>query len=350
MRFVHAELLWLFATLPLLALLGWWNLARRRRALQHFAGGEASEVRLGVEISVHRRAAKQLLLSVALAALIFAAARPQWGTRLESVNRRGVDVVVMIDTSLSMVAEDVAPSRLARALHQTDMLLERLAGNRVALMTFAGQASLLSPLTLDHAAVRLFLDTVEGEAAQVPGTALAEALELAQSAFSDAEHGTEARTRAIVLFTDGEDHEGELDALPAALKTAGVGLFSVGCGSTRGAPIPLRDDAGNATGYKKDREDKVVTTRLEESVLEALALEVGGRYYRSTPRGEEISEIADAITALDSREYGAVLRARYEDRYQIPLMLALLALCAETILSDRRRHRAAGASGNGEAA
>jgi Ca-activated chloride channel family protein len=346
MRFVHAELLWLLAALPLLALLGWWNLARRTRALERFAGGELSEARLGVAVSAHRRAAKQLLLFLALAAVILAAARPQWGSRMEEVNRRGVDVVVVIDTSLSMLAEDVAPSRLARARHQTDALLERLAGNRVALVTFAGQATLLTPLTLDHAAVRLFLDTIEGEAGQVAGTALADALRLAVTAFSDPDAGDEERTRAIVLFTDGEDHEGELDVLPGELKQAGVGLFAVGCGSTRGAPIPLHDEAGNPSGYKKDGEGKVVTTRLEEGVLESLALEVGGRYYRSSPGGDEIDEIAKAVTSLDSREYGAVLRARYEDRYQIPLLVALLALCAETVLGDGRR-RAAGTGGEG---
>jgi len=338
MRFLHPEVLWLFALLPLIVLAGWWNLLRRGRALRRFAGGADRVGRFTGDVCLHRRAAKQLLLYLALVAVFLAAARPQWGTRLETVNRRGVDVVVLIDTSLSMAAEDVAPNRLARAKHQTDRLLKLLAGNRVALATFAGQPTLACPLTLDHAAVRLFLDTVEPESTQVPGTALAEALRLAARSFGVEDGpGAEPRTRAVVLFTDGEDHEGELDSLPAELSQAGVGLFAIGCGSTRGAPIPLRDESGASIGYKMDREDKVVTTRLEEGVLEALALDSGGRYYRSSSGGEEIEDIAEAITSLDSREYGAVLRSRYEDRFQIPLAVALLALCAEGAIGDRRR-------------
>jgi Ca-activated chloride channel family protein len=337
MRFAGPELLWLLLLLPLLGFAGWWAVLRRRRALRRFAGGAHLVARFTGEVSLHRRAAKQLLLFLALASTIVAAARPQWGTRLEPITRRGVDVVVVLDTSLSMAAEDAAPNRLDLAKHQVDLLLERLAGNRVALVTFAGEPTLLCPLTLDHAAVRLFLDTVEAESVQVPGTAMAEAIRTGMAAYGDDDPAAGPRTRALVLFSDGEDHEGELDSLPRELKQAGVELYAVGCGSTRGAPIPLRDEAGASTGYKKDREGKVVTTRLEEGVLETLALDSGGRYYRSTSGAQEVEDIAQAISALGSREFGSVLRARYEDRFQIPLALALLALVAESLIGDRRR-------------
>jgi Ca-activated chloride channel family protein len=336
-RFVHPELLWAILALPLLAAAGWAAAARRRRKLQRFAGGAEFIGRFSNEVCLHRRAAKHMLLYLALLLLIVTAARPQWGTRLEPVTRKGVDVVVVLDKSLSMAAEDVAPHRLGYAKHAIDSLLKRLAGDRVALVTFAGQPTVACPLTLDHVAVRLFLDAVDVESAQVPGTALAEALRLGVGALESSEGAAQERGRALVLFSDGEDHEGGLEEIAEELGRAGVALYAVGVGTTRGAPIPIRDRGGALTGYKKDREDRVVTTRLDESIMELLALDTGGRYYRATATEVEVDEIAQSLTAMDAHEFGAVLRARYEDRYQVPLLLALLALAAETLLGDRRR-------------
>ena len=339
-RFLYPDLLWLLALLPLLLIGAVWASKRRARALALFAGGDENRGRFDAEIGYHRRITKALLLLVAMAGIIVAVARPQWGTRLEPIERRGVDIAIVLDRSLSMAAEDIAPSRLGHARHAVDNLLQAIEGNRVALIAFAGSPAVLCPLTLDHSAVRLFLDVVEPEATQVPGTALAEALALGEQSLRASDQDDEQRSRALVLFTDGEDHEGELEGAIRSLNNAGVSVFAVGCGTPRGAPIPLRKPGAALTasvGYKKDREGRVVTTRLDESVLEQLALETGGRYYRATPLENEIDEIATALTSMDGQEYGAVLRARFEDRYQIPLALALLALLIETLLGDRKR-------------
>jgi Ca-activated chloride channel family protein len=336
MRFARPELLWLLLLLPVLAAGLLAAAARRRRALDRFAGGAANRIRFLDEVSSHRRAAKALLWLLAAGCAIVAAARPQWGTRLEPITRTGIDVVVAIDTSRSMAAEDVPPDRLGQATHAAASLVSRLAGNRVALITFAGRATLICPLTVDHGAVKLFLDTIEIDSAPVPGTALAEALRVALRAFGEPERAS-SRTRAIVLFTDGEDHEGKLDEALSALKRGGVAVYAVGTGTGSGGPIPLRDDHGNVGGYKKDREGRVVTTRLDEEALGAVALKTDGRYYRATPSEIEIEEIARALAGMDAREFGTVLRVRYEERFQIPLGLALVALLAEACLSDRRR-------------
>jgi Ca-activated chloride channel family protein len=340
MRFARPELLWMLLLLPVLAggLLA--VAARRRRALERFAGGAANRSRFLDEVSFHRRAAKALLWLLAAGAAIVAVARPQWGTRLEPITRTGIDVVVAIDTSRSMAAEDVPPNRLGQALHAASSLVSRLAGNRVALITFAGRATLVCPLTVDHGAAKLFLDTVEIDSTPVPGTALAEALRVALRAFGEPGSDT-ARTRAIVLFTDGEDHEGEIEDALAALKRAGVAVYAVGTGTVGGGPIPVKDGHGNVGGYKKDREGRVVTTRLDEQGLGDVALGTDGRYYRATPAEIEVEEIARALAGMDAREFGTVLRVRYEERFQIPLALALAALLAEACLSDRRRKRKA---------
>jgi Ca-activated chloride channel family protein len=337
MRFLLPQILWLIAALPLVGAAGWLMARRKAAALRRFAGGTEQVSRFTGDVSTNLRAAKIILLYTALLALILAAARPQWGTRLEPVTRKGVDVVIVLDNSLSMAAEDLAPSRLDYARHAIDSLLKRLTGDRVALVTFAGQATLACPLTLDHAAVRLFLDTVRPEAMQVPGTALADALRLAASVAAPRELPAEERSRVVVLFSDGEDHEGGIEEVGGMLKKEDISLFAVGVGSIRGSTIPLRDSIGALQAYKKDREGKVITTRLDESLLEELALGVGGRYYRATATEIEIDQIAQAITGMDAREYGSVLRARYEERFQIPLLLALAALAAEALLGDRRR-------------
>jgi Ca-activated chloride channel family protein len=336
-RFAHPELLWLILLLPPMFVAGWWSAVRSGRALRRFAGGPRLVSRFTGEVSVHRRAAKLLLLYFALACVILAAARPQWGTRLEPITRSGADVVVLLDTSLSMAAEDLAPNRLEQARNGIDQLLRRLSGDRVGLITFAGRATVACPLTLDQAAVRLFLHVVQVETVQVPGTALAEALGLAVQSFGDEPAVQAERGRAVVLFSDGEDHEGGLDEVLEELRDNGIVVYSVGCGTTRGAPIPMRDAAGISTGYKKDHEDKIVTTRLDEGVLERLALETGGNYFRGTAMGQEIDQIAEGLSSMEAGELGTVLRARYEERFQIPLAAALLALLAESLLGDRRK-------------
>lgn len=340
MRFAEQDLLLLLGLLPVLGLLSWLVGRARRRALDRFAGAPEHAARFTTEVSANRRAAKTLLLLLAIAAGILAAARPQWGTRLEPINRRGVDVAVVLDTSLSMAAQDAPPDRLGLARHAAATLLRKLGGDRVALVTFAGSASLACPLTLDHDAARLFLDSLDVESVSMPGSAIGEALRVAVRAFGGGEAGGGGRHRAVVLFSDGEDHEGEIDDAIALLKQARVNVYAVGCGSARGAPIPLKDASGVISGYKKDKDGRVVTTRLEEATLEKLALETDGRYYRATPSEGEVEEIARALAGMEAREFGTVLRTRYEDRFQIPLGIALVALVAETLLPDSRRRRA----------
>jgi len=211
MRFAAVEWLWLLTLVPLAALAGWWVHTRRRKALQRFAGGWGQLPRFTTEISPHRRAIKLLLLYVGLCVLPLALARPQWGTRLEPITRRGADVVILLDASLSMSAEDLAPNRLAQAKHTIGSLLDRLVGDRVALVTFAGEAHLSCPLTVDHGAIRLFLESIDVEAVSLPGTSLGPALETGFDALRIDGQGMDDRGRALVVFSDGEDHTGELD-------------------------------------------------------------------------------------------------------------------------------------------
>ncbi len=337
MRFASPDWLWLQLLVPCFALAGWWVLLRRRKALERFASGPVFAPRFALEVSPHRRFLKALLVYLTLFTLPIVLARPQWGTRLEPLTRRGSDVVIVLDTSLSMSAEDLAPNRLEQAKHAIGSLLDRVAGDRLALVTFAGEAHSSCPLTVDHGALRLLLDAVGVDTVPVQGTALAGALETAWAALRREGGETVARGQAIVLFSDGEDHGGESDKVVGKLAASGIVVHAVGCGTSRGAPIPLRDESGSIAGYKKDDEERVVTTRLAEDVLEQIALETGGRYYRATASEVEVDEIAQALLSLAQGELGSEMRARYEERFQFPLSVALAALLAETLLGDRRR-------------
>ena len=337
MRFAEPQWLWLLCLVPTVLVAGLVAHARRRRALLRFAGGVEAVARSAREVSIHRRVVKLLLTCAALTAIPLALARPQWGSRLETITRRGADVVVALDTSLSMSAEDLAPSRLEQAKHAIAALLERIPGERVSLVTFAGEAHLACPLTVDHGAALLFLEAADLDAVPVGGTAVGAALETALTAFGDADQAREERGRAILLFTDGENTVGEVDATLDRLEERGIAVYAVGCGTTRGAPIPLRDENGNLTGYKKDREGKVVTTRLDQTVLDHVAFETGGRSWQATTSEAEIDELGQMLSKLAQGDLGSEVRARYEERFQLPLLFALAALVGETLTGDRRR-------------
>jgi len=339
MRFAVPDLLWLLLAVPILALFGWWAHSARDRAVRRFAGNSEYVSRFTGQVSRNRRAIKVLLLQLALVGVVLALARPQWGSRLEPITRHGADIVMVLDSSLSMATEDLAPSRLEQAKHAIGSLLDLLAGDRVALVTFAGQAHANCPLTVDHGAVRLFLESVDVNSVSAPGTALGNALSTALRLLRSGQRGVEDRGKAIVLFSDGEDHEGELGPVLDELARNNVLVYAVGCGSTRGAPIPLKDSSGKLTGYKKNREGQVVTSRLSEESLEKIALESGGRYYRATTSEVEVDEIARALSALSRGEIRSEVRTRYEERFQFPLAVAWLALVCETLLGDRRRVR-----------
>jgi Ca-activated chloride channel homolog len=336
MRFAMPEALWALLLVPALGALILASAGLRRRALARFAGGAGWAARASGEVSPNRRAVKAVCLLIAVAAGVVALARPQWGSGTEAITRKGIDLVIAIDTSKSMDAEDAPPTRLQRGIRAAGKLLDELEGDRVALVTFAGSATVACPLTLDHEAIRLFLDGLDTESVSVAGTALADAADAAIRALGPSESGAgETKGRAVLVISDGEDHEGGVEEAERALKRSGVTVFAIGVGTEQGAPIPT----GEAGAYKKDREGKLITTRLDEKPLRTLAVDTGGRYYRATPAEGEIAELAKAMSAMDAAGSGTVLRTRWVERFQIPLAVALLALLVETALSDRRKTR-----------
>ena len=332
MRFGAPFYLWLLGLVPvlagLLALAAW----RRGRDLDRL--GDAALVRrLAASVSLERRVIKAVLLVIAAVFLVLALARPQWGARLETVTRRGIDVVVAVDTSASMLAEDVAPSRLAQARAAVLSLIDLLEGDRIGLVAFSGTAYVACPLTLDYGAAAMFVDVLDPDLLPIQGTAIAGALRTATAAFPEGER----RHKVIILITDGEDHEGDVQAAATEAADAGVIVYTVGVGSPAGTPIPLRNARGEVTGYKEDRDRRKVTSRLDEGALESIAVTTRGKYHRASAEGIELGRIYGEIAAMDRKTLSSRLQSAFEERYPLPLGAALLLLLIEAAMGDRRR-------------
>ncbi len=337
MHWGDLQYLHLFWLVPFMALFFWWSFRRRRQALLCFAKGPLAE-NLVRGVGVGKQKFKVLLFLLFVVFALLTLLRPQWGTKLETVRRTGVDIMIALDTSLSMDTQDVVPGRLEKAKHEIRALIDSLQGDRVGLVVFAGTSLVNCPLTIDQNAVKLFLDVVDTQVIPKPGTNISEAIRRATQAFETRDR----RHKVIILVTDGENLEGDPISAAEDAKQAGVVIYSIGVGTAAGEPIPLRDEKGNITGYKKDEAGGVVVSRLDEDTLQRLATTTGGQYFRATPSETEVEQIYHAVSQMDRKEFESKVYLTYVDRFQIPLGVALALIILESLISDsrsERRHR-----------
>jgi Ca-activated chloride channel homolog len=289
---IFAEPLWLWAllALPLVALAEAWTTRRDRARTARLVARPlwAKVVRTSAESWRYVRLALVLL---GTAGLVLALARPQWGIVREKVEREGIDVVLVLDTSGSMATEDVPPNRFQLAKTAIINLVQRLDGNRFALVAFEGDAYPLVPLTLDADALGLFLETLEPGAVPSPGTSLGAGLAKGLAAFADKGR----QNKVMILVSDGEDLEGEVDAAVRSAKEAGVVVHTVGVGTANGQPVPDFDREGNRRGYKKNEDGSVVVSRLHPETLEAIARGTGGRAFLLTPADLSLSALGATL-------------------------------------------------------
>ncbi len=276
----------------------------------------------------NRRIWKAILIHLTFISLVVAISGPQIGTAMEDVKREGIDIIVALDVSLSMRAEDISPNRLEKAKYEVNKLIDLLEGDRIGLVAFAGMAHVQSPLTLDYSAARLFLRLMDTDLIPQPGTAIGDAIRTAKKAFNQKER----KHKVLILITDGEDHESE--PLKAAEEAAeeGILIYTIGLGSPQGVPIPVYNKYGNPAGFKKDRSGNVVTTKLDATTLQQIAYATAGKYYISTSGEAELDEIYKEVSKLEKKELTSRQFSQYENRYQIFLALALLFLLIETFL------------------
>ena len=334
MKWGHSQLLlWLPLAIPLAWAL-FALLRRRRRALGQIVDPSMLSV-LAPAWSPARAKARLWLRVLALALLFAALARPQWGFRWEEVRRKGLDIVVVLDTSRSMMASDLAPSRLQQAKWGVRDLVRNLRGDRIGLVPFAGSSLLVCPLTIDYAAFMMSLDDLYSGIIPRGGTAIEQALRTAVAAFP----ADRSADRVILLVTDGEDHEGDPLALLPELKEQNIRVFAIGIGTLAGDMIP----GGEGEGYFKDRRGQVVMSALREDVLQKLALETGGTYVRSAPGDTGLERVfRESIDSLKRAEQESRTARIHEERFVWFLAAALALLAWEALLTERRKTPANG--------
>lgn len=326
----------LLVWLPLAIPLAWalFALLRRRRAALAQLVDPALIGVLAPNWNPARAKSRLVLRVLALALLVLALARPQWGFRWEEVRRKGLDLMVVLDTSRSMMASDIKPTRLQQAKWGIRDLLRNLRGDRVGLVPFAGSSILQCPLTIDYAAFAMTLDDVYSGIIPKGGTAIEQALRTAVAAFP----ADRAADRVILLITDGEDHEGDPLALLPELKEKDVRVYTIGIGTLEGEMVPAGDNQG---GYFKDRQGQIVKTALKEDVLQKLALGTGGTYVRSAPGDTGLERVFnESIANLKRSEQENRTAKIYEERFVWPIAAALLLLAWEALLGDRRKNHA----------
>jgi Ca-activated chloride channel family protein len=232
------------------------------------------------------------------------------------------------------LAEDIRPNRLARSKQEIQRFVERLEGDRAALVAFSGDAFLQCPLTSDYGAFRIFLDVLEPGLIEAPGTDLSRAMETALEAFPPGE----GKHRVMVLLTDGEDHGGRALEIAEKAAEAGVVIYTVGIGSEAGVPIPVQDGTGQRV-YKRDNRGEIVSTKLAPDLLAKIASTTGGEFYHAQPGRFELLDVLKKINAMEKRTLDSQQLSRFEERYQIPLAIVLVLLVLEMLISDRRRRK-----------
>ncbi|MCS6808235.1 MAG: VWA domain-containing protein [Bacteroidota bacterium] len=329
-RFQYSEYLYALILLPLLAVVFWISRRQRLRALAAF-GNIALVQQLFPNVSEAKPFWKFVLFALGYAALVIGIANPQIGTKLEEVKREGVNIMLALDVSNSMRAEDLKPHRLERAKQAITRMLDKLSSDRVGLIVFAGEAYLQLPLTNDYGAVKMFLSALEPPMIPTQGTNIGAAIRLAQRSFNAAEQ----RHKTLIIITDGEDHENDVLKATKDAREDGIIIHTIGIGSPEGAPIPTYV-MGMPSGYRKDRSGNIIITRLNEKILQECASIGGGVYVRASNTEFGLNLILEEIGKMEKKEFGTKVFTNFEDRFQYVLGLALLFLLWEMLLSARR--------------
>ena len=329
-RFANPEYLNLLYLLPVLVALFWYLGRNRKKLLQNFADIELHKTLFPTDSNL-KRWTKFVLILVALTCLVFAAANPQVGTKMQEVKQTGIDVFILLDVSNSMMAEDIKPNRLEKAKYQISNLINKLRGDRIGLIIFAGQAYIQIPLTTDYSAANLFLSAVDVNSVPTQGTAIASAINLATASFD-----TLSTQKVIIAITDGEDHEGDVQKAVENAIEREIKIYAIGLGSQAGVPIPVYNNTNQLVGFRKDRDGNTVLTKLDEEILKRVAIDGNGKYFRGTNYEDHLDKIYSELSELEQTEFGVKKVTDYEDRFYYLLIPALLLLVLEFFISEKK--------------
>lgn len=331
MKFGSLEAINLLWVVGLIVLFYLWCWGKRTALKERFIDKELLS-EMGASIDIKKQKLKNILIIFALFMFVFALMRPRWGFHWRQIKRKGLDIIVAIDTSKSMLAEDVRPNRLRRSKLAVEDLIKRLKGDRIGLIAFAGEAFLQCPLTVDYNGFILALNDLDVETIPRGGTSISKAIKEAIKGFE----GGLKKYKVLILITDGEDHEGDPIQAAKEAKKEGIKIYCIGIGTKEGELIPVTDESGRKV-FLKDRAGNVVKSRLDESVLQKIALMTGGSYVRASGAEFGLELIYEKrLSKLERREIESRMKKLYEERFQIPLFLGFVLLMVEFLIPERR--------------
>lgn len=337
-RFESPAILMMLWLLPVLALLSWWSWRRGQQRMAKVMGPRLTPF-LTRSISVRKRRWKIILQLVAMSFFILSLARPQMGESKQEIKSEGIEIIFAVDVSESMMAEDVKPNRLEQAKVELSRLVDLLPGHKIGILAFAGSAALLSPLTIDPAATKMYLESLAPTAVSSQGTCFECALKAGVDAFQRGGAATDETTRVarvILIASDGEDHEpGALDAAAELVKN-GIRVDTIAYGTEKGGAIPVRDGMGYLRSYKKDRSGQVILSQVKGQALRALAKSGGGTFTFASFGGDHLRRQANEWNRLEKAEYESQMATQYDERFQVFLLIGLLLAMIEIFLGERR--------------
>ncbi len=335
MAFNTPEAFWLLFLLPVILVAGMGFAILIRRDRSRFAEQELFSV-LARSRSVVRKNVRRVLFAIGLVFLILALTEPRFGIKTEIARQQGVDIVIALDTSASMLAEDVKPNRMSQAKYEIMRLIDELKGDRIALLAFSGKAFVQCPLTSDYSAAKTLLDAIDVGIIPEPGTNIAEALDGSMKLLAKgSEAGSESQL--IILFTDGENLFGKPENQARAASDRNIRVFTIGIGTTDGEIIPIRDNEGTIENYKKDKSGNVVKTALDEKNLLNIAEITNGSYLRTRNGEVDIQEIIDYLGGMHKADIHERKVSRLKESYQLPLSISIVFFLAWMLIGERRR-------------
>ena len=321
---------WLLFLVLGMVVLFFWTALWKRKTKRLYASAELLK-RLSPDQSRFKALLKLVVLVMSLVCFCIALVNPKVGTKLETVTREGVDIVFAIDVSKSMLAEDVAPNRLEKAQQLTAQIINNLVSDRVGIIAYAGKAVPQLPITTDYAAAKMFLQNMNTDMLSSQGTAIDEAIQLSRTYFNDAEQ----TNRVLVIISEGEDHKDlNLDVAKAAAKE-GIKIFTIGVGSEKGGPIPLKRN-GVVMRYKKNQKGETVITKLNPNTLTAIAEEANGLFIQGQNTKQVTEKIAEILNKLEKKEFEAKEFSEFKDQFQWFLGLGLFFLILDVLFLERK--------------
>ncbi|CAI8244798.1 MAG: Uncharacterised protein [Flavobacteriaceae bacterium] len=321
---------YLLFALPVVVLVYLLVLFWKKRAQRSFATSSLLDI-LSPSQSVFKGTVKLILALLALACLSFALVNPKIGTKLETVKREGVDVVFALDVSTSMLAEDIAPNRLEKSKQLVRQIINTLAGDRIGIIGYAGSAFPQVPITTDFSSARLFLSGMNTNMVSSQGTAMTQAIALAETYYNDIEQNN----RVLFLISDGEDHQGDYASIAAQANEKGIKIYTIGIGTSSGAKIPIKRD-GVLQSYKTDQDNQVVITKLNKETLQEIAKAANGVYLDGTDTKELVAKVQNLLAGMDKKEFDAKQFSDFKDQFQWFLAGALLFLLLDVLLLERK--------------